>query len=127
MMRSIYYLLVAILCMLMVVGCAQRGDNHNPLGLTGGSDGGYGKRQSSYYYQSSLNKDGNNVENVWTEDDNTLTINADGTFELKSEDLIRTGTYSKENDKLTLNFEDEQSIIYAFSIEKGQLVLTEVE
>lgn len=126
MIRSIYYVLISLLCALMVVGCAQRGDNHNPLGLTGGSDGGYGKRQSNYY-ESSQPQNGESIEVAWTSTDNTLTINSDGTFELQSGEEIQIGNYIKTKDKLTLNFEDGKSIVYNYTLEKGKLVLTEVE
>jgi hypothetical protein len=112
----------------MIVGCAQRGDNHNPLGLTGGSDGGYGKRQSNYYYyDSAIPQNDDSVEGVWTEIDNTLTINSDGTFELKSADDFRTGTFVREKETLILNFKDGQTIPYTYELEKGQLILTETE
>jgi len=126
MIRTIYYIIIAVLSALMLVGCAQRGDLHNPLGLTGGSDGGYGKRQS-YYSESAISQSGNSVEGVWFESENTLTINADGTFELKSADAIRIGTFTKEKDKLTLHFEDGLSVTYTYELDEGQLVLTEVE
>jgi hypothetical protein len=127
MIKSIYYVLVTILCVLMVIGCAQRGDNHNPLGLTGGSDGGYGKRQDSYYYDSAIPQNEDSVEGVWTETDKTLTIASDKTFQLKSGEEIRTGTFSRLKDKLTLDFEDGQSVTYIYNVEKGRLVLTEIE
>jgi hypothetical protein len=109
----------------MIVGCAQRGDNHNPLGLTGGSDSGYGKRQG--YYYSVISQDGNDVEGVWIESNNTLTIHEDGTFEFKSDEEIKIGTYTKEKDRLTLKFKDGPSITYIYKFEEGQLVLTVVE
>jgi hypothetical protein len=110
----------------MLSGCGQRGDLHNPLGLTGGSDGGYGKRQS-YYYDSSIPQNDNSVVGVWTETDKTLTINSDGTFELKSVEEIRTGTYDKVKDNLTLNFKDGFSITYTYRLVKDRLNLEEVE
>lgn len=127
MIRSIYIIIMVFLCVLMIVGCAQRGDTHNPLGLTGGSDGGYGKRQSSYYYDSAIQQSGDSVEGVWTGSEYTLTINEDGTFELKAEGEIKIGTYTKEKDKLTLNFKDGPSLTYIYKFEEGQLVLKEVE
>jgi hypothetical protein len=127
MIRLIYYILVIIICALMVVGCAQRGDNHNPLGLTGGSDGGYGKRQESYYYNSDIPQNDDSVEGIWTETDKTLTINSDKTFQLKSAEELRTGTFCKLKDKLTLDFEDGQSVTYTYNVEDGRLVLTEIE
>jgi len=127
MTRSINVFLISVLSVLMIVGCAQRGDNHNPLGLTGGSDGGYGKRQSNYYYDSAIPQNDDSVEGVWTETDNTLTINSDGTFELKSADDLRTGTFVREKEKLILNFKDGQTISYTYELEKGQLILTETE
>jgi hypothetical protein len=111
----------------MIFGCAQRGDTHNPLGLTGGSDGGYGKRQGYYQYGSALSQSGDGIQGVWTESENTLTINTDGTFELKSSEDIRIGTFSKEKDKLTLNFEDGFAVTYTYELKDRQLVLTEVE
>jgi hypothetical protein len=126
MTRSIYYIIIPVLSFLMLNGCAQRGDNHNPLGLTGGSDGGYGKRQS-YYYESTIPQNDNSLEGIWSDTENTITLNSNSTFEIKSRENISTGTYSKVNDKLTLNFEDGLSVSYEYSLEKGRLTLTEVE
>jgi hypothetical protein len=111
----------------MIFGCAQRGDNHNPLGLTGGSEGGYGKRQSDYYYNSRIQQNVDSVEGIWTDADETMTINSDGTFEIKSSEEIQTGTFTKDKENLTLNFKDGYSIKYKYSFENKKLKLTEIE
>jgi hypothetical protein len=111
----------------MISSCGQRGDLHNPLGLTGGSDGGYGGRQESYYNDSAIPQNDNSVEGIWTGTEKTLTIKSDGSFELKSGEEVRTGTFIKEKNKLALYFNDGKSITYTFALEKGKLVLTEVD
>ena len=127
MTKSIYLMFTIILCLLMISSCGQRGDLHNPLGLTGGSDGGYGGRQESYYNDTAIPQNDNSVEGIWTGTENTLTFKSDGLFELKSAEDIRTGNFSQEKDKLTLDFKDGQSITYTYTLERGQLILEEIE
>jgi len=124
--RSLQITFISILFLMLLSGCAQRGD-HNPLGVTGGSDGGYGKNQNLYYYESAIPQSSDNINGIWSEANNLLTINSNGTFELTSGDEIRTGTYIKEKDTLILNFEDGLSVTYTYILEKGRLTLTEVE
>jgi hypothetical protein len=127
MTKSAYFIVAIILSVLMIGSCGQRGDLHNPLGLTGGGDGGYGGRQDIYQSDSVIPQNDNSVEGIWTGTENTLTIKSDGSFELKSAEDIRTGKFSKDKVKLTLNFENGQSITYNYSLDKGWLTLEEIE
>ena len=126
MTRSIQYIIVSILFVLMLAGCAQRGDNHNPLGITGGSDGGYGKSRDLYRESSSFQGD-DNIYGVWADNNATVTLNTDGTFEIKSDKKTSIGTYSTLENTLTLNFEEGFSITYAYSLSKDRLVLKDIE
>ena len=126
MTRSIQYIIVSILFVLMLAGCAQRGDNHNPLGITGGSDGGYGKSRD-LYRQSSSFQNNDNLYGVWSDNGETVTFNTNGTFEIKSDKKISVGTYNIIKNTLTLNFEEGFSTTYEYSLTEDRLVLTDIE
>lgn len=126
MTRSIQYIIVSILFVLMLAGCAQRGDNHNPLGITGGSDGGYGKSRDLYRESSSFQND-DNLYGVWSDNGKTVTLNTDGTFEIKSDKKTSIGTYSTLENTLTLNFEEGFSATYEYSLTEDRLVLKDIE
>ena len=125
MIRLIQYIIIPILLVLLLAGCAQRGD-HNPLGITGGSDGGYGRSQDLYRESPSIQGD-NNIYGVWTNNNLTVTLKANGTFELKSDQKINVGTFSTSNDKLTLKFKDGSAITYSYSLTKDRLMLEEIK
>jgi hypothetical protein len=125
MIKSIQHAIIPILLVFLLAGCAQRGD-HNPLGITGGSDGGYGRSQDLYRESSSI-QDDNNIYGLWANNNLTVTLNSDGTFELKSDQKINVGTFIRLKDTLTLKFRDGSSITYSYTLTKDRLVLIEME
>ncbi len=125
MTRSIQYIIISILFVLMLAGCAQRG-GHNPLGVTGGSDGGYGKSRDLYRESSTLQND-INLDGVWSDNSETVTFNSNGTFEIKSDKKTSIGTYNTLENTLTLNFEEGFSATYEYSLTEDRLVLKDIE
>ena len=123
--RPIYISIVFLLAILILSTCAQRG-GHNPLGVTGGSDGGYGYSRD-YYRESSSFQGDDNIYGVWADNNATVTLNTDGTFEIKSDEKTSVGTYNTLENTLTLNFEEGFSITYAYSLSKNRLVLKDIE
>ena len=119
--RSIYVLIASLLAILILSTCAQRG-GHNPVGATGGSDGGYG--YSKDYYRESANlQENDNIFGIWNSDNSTVTLNADGTFEFKSNQEISIGTFSKSKDTLTLNNEDGTTKEFKYDLDRDHLLL----
>ena len=119
--RSIYVLIASLLAILILSTCAQRG-GHNPVGATGGSDGGYG--YSKDYYRESANlQENDNIFGIWNSDNSTVTLNADGTFEFKSNQEISIGTFSKSKDTITLNNEDGTTKEFKYDLDRDHLLL----
>ncbi len=123
--RSIYFSIVFLLAILILSTCAQRGGN-NPVGVTGGSEGGYGHSRD-YYRESSSFQNDDNLYGVWSDNGETVTFNTNGTFEIKSEKKTSAGTYNTLKNTLTLNFEEGFSITYSYSLSKDRLVLKDIE
>lgn len=123
--RSINFSIVSLLVIFMLFGCAQRG-GYNPLGVTGGSDDGYGKSRD-LYRQSSSFQNNDNLYGVWSENGETVTFNTNGTFEINSDKKISVGTYNIIKNTLTLNFEEGFSTTYEYSLTEDRLVLTNIE
>ena len=119
--RSIYALIASLLAILILSTCAQRG-GHNPVGATGGSDGGYG--YSKDYYRESANLQGNdNISGIWKSDNSTVTLNTDGTFEFKSSQEISSGTFTKSNETVTFYHEDGTTKKFKFRLDQDHLLL----
>ena len=123
--RSRYFSIVFLLAILILSTCAQRGGN-NPVGVTGGSDGGYGYSRD-YYRESSSFQGDDNIYGVWADNNATVTLNTDGTFEIKSDEKTSVGTYSTLENTLTLNFEEGFSATYEYSLTEDRLVLKDIE
>ena len=119
--RSIYVTIVSLLAILILSTCAQRG-GHNPVGVTGGSEGGYGYSRE-YYRESSSFQGDDNIYGVWTDNNSTILLNTDGTFEFKSGEEISLGTFSIFKDRFTLKFKEGTSLTYVYSLTKDRLKL----
>ena len=127
--RSINLLILAVI--LILLGCAQRG-GHNPIGVTGGSDDGYGKSKdlnqtssSSYEYATLIGSwryDESMTEySLWifyTNGDFTMKFYEDGSLEFTIE-----GTYSTSNNTLTI-YLDGEPYYFTYSIYGNQFILS---
>jgi len=123
MKHSIYFSIVFLLVIVIFSTCAQRGGN-SPVGVTGGSEGGYGQSKDYYrdsYYRSSQIEE--NIYGVWTDGTETLTLTAEGSFEIESIDQASAGTFSKTEETLTLIYKDDLSITYIYQLTKDRLIL----
>jgi len=125
MKRSIYFSIVFLLVIIIFSTCAQRG-GFSPVGVTGGSEGGYGYskdyyRQSSYYQYDEI------VYGVWTDDNETLTLNTEGSFELKSDEQISIGTFNITEDTLTLKYKDGTTSTYKYTLTNDRLMLNLID
>lgn len=123
--RSINFSIVSLLVIFILSGCAQRGGD-NPLGVTGGSDDGYGKSRD-LHRQSSSFQNNDNLYGVWSDNGETVTFNTNGTFEIKSDKKTSVGTYNTLKNTLTLNFEEGFSTTYEYSLTEDRLVLKDIE
>jgi hypothetical protein len=125
--RSLYISIVSLFSIFLLSTCAQRGGN-DPLGVTGGSHGGYGYSKDYYRnIQDGVAQGSSEIFGVWTDDDITITIDRDGTFKIKSAEKIRAGTFSIVEDQLTLSFKDGTILSYSYTFTKEQLTLEEIE
>jgi len=125
--RSLYISILCLFAILILSTCAQRG-GREPLGITGGSHGGYG--YSRDYYRDYLNgnsRSSNDIYGVWSDNDITVNLNTNGTFHITSAEEIRVGTFSILNNILTLNFKDGTILSYSYALTKDRLMLEEIE
>ncbi len=115
----------------MIGGCAQWGGD-NPLGITGGSNNGYGKNNDLNLPDGSDQIDPDLV-GVWSMYDYpyslVYTFNADGTYQIEeyfydSLDDSYEGTWSVSGNILTLSSNDGSSIM-TYEINGNQLTLTQ--
>ena len=121
MKRSIYFSIVFLLVIVIFSTCAQRG-GFSPVGVTGGSEGGYGYSKD-YYRESSNNGNGENIYGIWVDSNETLTLNTEGSFELKSDEQISVGTFNILEDTFSLNYKDGTSLIYKYILTRDRLVI----
>jgi len=127
MSRSLYISIVSLFSIFILSTCAQRGGN-DPLGVTGGSHGGYGYSRDYYRdFQNGVSRSSSDIFGVWTDDEITITLERDGAFEIKSDEKIRVGTYRIFKDQLTLNFKDGTIQTYGYLLTKDNLTLETVE
>jgi hypothetical protein len=124
--RSLFFAIGYTLAALMLVACAQRGFD-NPLGVTGGSYGGYGYSRDYYRdNRASKNASNNTINGVWQDSEITVTLNIDGTFAIKSAKETRIGTFGLSKDILILYFKDGNSRSYSFVLSEDRLTLEEI-
>jgi hypothetical protein len=127
----IFTLFLFFLSIIMIDGCAQWGGD-NPLGITGGSNNGYGKNNDLNLPDGSDQIDPDLV-GVWSMYDYpyllVYTFNADGSCKIEeyyydSLDDSYEGTWSVSGNILTLS-SNEGSEIMIYEINGNQLTLTE--
>ena len=123
--RSLFFAIGYTLAALILAACAQRGYD-NPLGVTGGSYGGYGYDRD-YYRDNHVDKNASNntIDGVWHDSEITVTLNTDGTFAIKSAKETRIGTFGLSGDILTLYFKDGNIRSYSFILSNDRLTLEE--
>jgi hypothetical protein len=121
MKQLIYFSIVFLLVIIIFSTCAQRG-GFSPVGVTGGSDGGYGQSKD-YYRQSSYYRYDEVIYGVWADDNQTLTLNSEGSFELKSDEKVSVGTFSITDEMITLSDKSGPSYAYKYLLTKDRLVL----
>ena len=130
MKQYISYVLVSLLFAFMLMGCAHWGGD-SPLGITGGSDGGYGENSDLNLPNPSNGVDTELLGNWrYNETQNTyslFTFNSNGTFSFEAyyrETSIYgfSGDYSTAGDELTLNY-NSQSVTISYSIHGNRLTL----
>ncbi len=133
MKRFIYNFILSSLFILIITGCAQWGGD-NPLGITGGSEEGYGQNNDLYlpdpsaentldpellgrwinniseaeYEIWTFNSDGT-MRTVYYQDSYNFTINGTyytsaGSITINSSNEIMTGSYSISGNRLTISF-----------------------
>jgi hypothetical protein len=131
MKQFINYLMIPFIFLFLLIGCAQWGGD-NPLGITGGSNNGYGKNNDLNLPDGSGQIDPDLV-GVWSMYDYpyllVYTFNADGSFKIEeyyydSLDDSYEGTWSASGNILTLS-SNEGSAIMTYEINGNQLTLTE--
>jgi len=127
MSRSLYISIVSLFSIFILSTCAQRGGN-DPLGVTGGSHGGYGYNRDYYRdFQDGVSRSSSDIFAVWTDDEITIIIDRDGAFEITSAEKTRVGTYRIFEDQITLNFKDGTKLFYSYTLTNEQLTLEEIE
>jgi hypothetical protein len=123
--------MIPFIFLFLLIGCAQWGGD-NPLGITGGSNNGYGKNNDLNLPDGSGQIDPDLV-GVWSMYDYpyllVYTFNADGSFKIEeyyydSLDDSYEGTWSASGNILTLS-SNEGSAIMTYEINGNQLTLTE--
>jgi hypothetical protein len=130
MKQNIFYVFVSLSFAVMLMGCAHWGGD-SPLGITGGSDEGYGKDSDLDLPDPANGLDSELLGSWWYDiNDNSydlFTFNSDGTFSYEAyyRDHVfysYDGTFSTSVDKLTLNYNNE-SVTIAYSIRGNRLTL----
>ena len=121
MKQKIYFSIVILLVILIFSTCAQRGFD-SPVGVTGGSEGGYGNSKD-YYRQSSYYRYDEIIYGVWTDDSETLMLTPEGLYEIKSNGQVYIGTFSITEETLTLTDKTGPSYNYKYLLTNDRLKL----
>ena len=130
MKRYISYFITCLSFTIMIVGCAQWGGD-NPIGITGGSEEGYGQNGALNLHQPS---DGNNPDLVgsWryiiSQSSYTIwTFSSNGNFTVTSyygETITtRYGSYSTSGESISITIQ-QQSNTGTYSIQGNHLTIT---
>ena len=127
------YTLSVVLILLFIIGCANWGGN-NPLGVTGGSESGYGKNQDLNLPAPQMGGDQNivgswrNNTGVGAENYEIITFKSNGEFEIRIyEDGIFQfgfgGDYTVSGNQITLYYEEVPAVVLTFQLINDQLTL----
>ncbi len=117
----------------LLIGCAQWGGD-NPLGITGGSEEGYGQNGDLNLPQPA---DGNIIDpeligmwvtaGQWVQTTYTFAFNASGTFTIVIHSTkftqVMEGTYSVSGNTLTFNIYGGETLVYTYSVNNNHLTL----
>jgi len=125
MKKYIAHFIVSLLFTFMLGGCAQWGGD-NPVGITGGSDEGYGQSGNL-----NLPQNGSDLVGSWRYDISesryqiwTFSVNGNLTVIYYNNDQINTqhGTYTTSDNNISL-FVGQQTLNGTFSIQGNHLTL----
>jgi len=127
------YTVSAVLILLFIVGCANWGGN-NPLGVTGGSENGYGKNQD-LNLPTSNGGGSQNLIGTWRSDTGAddyeiIIFNSNGTYDVRIyEDGIfqfgLSGSYTVSGNQITLEYEGEFIVLF-YTLSDDRLILNGV-
>jgi hypothetical protein len=130
MKRYLTYSIISLFFTILIIGCAQWGGD-NPLGITGGSEEGYGQG-SDLNLPDPSGGSNSNLVGSWrynypdSYDYMTWTFNANGNLEVRyhldGEDFSLFGTYSTSGNAITINLFQEP-VDGTYSINGDQLTI----